>query len=144
MDAESPSASFQPVHSVADRDRGLADAAAEAEYVGRIRDRFFIRATIKFMRRHNENTRPNKSLFLKAFLTGEERKELDDSPLLQSLQVELLRVRQMAQHAGNPLLVYFIEMAIEQMKRNCLVGADGSTADAECENPMPSGFAQFE
>jgi hypothetical protein len=70
---------------------------------------------------------------------------LKDSVLLQSLKVELLRVRQFAHHADNPLLVYFIEMAIQQLKSNSYTGADGAVAgDGEQSNPIENEFARFE
>lgn len=49
----------------------------------------------------------------------------------------------MAQHAGNPLLVYFIEMAIQQMKSGSLMNADAG-AGGERADPLQSGFAQFD
>jgi hypothetical protein len=70
--------------------------------------------------------------------------KLDESTLSQSLQVELLRIRQMAQHAGNPLLVYFIEMAIQHTKKDSFIGGDGSVAGGERGNQVQNGFARFD
>ena len=68
---------------------------------------------------------------------------MKDSVLFQSLQVDLLRVRQMAHHADNPLLVYFIEMAIQQLKSNSYSSADDAIA-GERSNRIKSEFARFE
>ena len=49
----------------------------------------------------------------------------------------------MAHHADNPLLVYFIEMAIQQLKSNSCSSADDAVA-GERSNRIESEFARFE
>jgi hypothetical protein len=69
---------------------------------------------------------------------------MENSDLLQSVGIELLGVRQMANQSDDPLLVYFIDMAIRQTKSK----ADSSRANSadsaggERKNRSQNGLAQ--
>ena len=64
---------------------------------------------------------------------------MENSDFFQSLEVELLRIRQMANQADVPLLVYFIEMAIQQLKSNsCITADDAGAAGGEQRNRIQS------
>lgn len=66
---------------------------------------------------------------------------MENSDFFQSLEVELLRIRQMANQADVPLLVYFIEMAIQQLKSSSYATADGAGfAGGEQRNRILNGL----
>ncbi len=72
---------------------------------------------------------------------------LAQTNLLQSVGIDLLRIRQMvANHTDNTLLIYLIEMALQETR----TGADRSSATDgavpardEQKNSIPNGFSRL-